>query len=354
MISLNKEGSKKHTAKTFPSLTWAMDIVNYDGPLISLYRDNRGKEALCCWLDCNRTRNRWCLIPIKRELLRRYLTFNLSLKEVYSHAPNLFVFETTNKGSRCNFFEIPLKSLPTEYIPDQDSYLVQEACTESALRMVEMETGDYYLGIDGELYIDDLSHIPRAYQQLYAFHYALKLTGIEEIKNKFADLLRSWKGGINAVNIFRGLKSTIPSIHRAQLKELRYNSPGHIKLNLLPDIASEIEQSLSKITSDDQYKESESLYNNIYAFFKAEGIHGFDADDAVAERKLSSLVEERLANYISDFLLHMGWANDDSPFDSMNVSNLQQLRMLLAYYRRLRKLRPYVAEGNLILGKTLL
>ena len=352
MINLNQAVLNRHTARTFPNFSWTLDIVNYDGPLISLYRDKRGKEALCCWLDCNTTRNRWCLVPIQRDLLRQYLTFNCSLRDVFSKTHKLFVFETTANGSRHNFLEVATKDFPSDYLPEEDSYLVPEACTDSALTLVEMETDNYYLGIDGELYIDDLSHIPRAYQQLYAFHYALKLTGIDQIRNKLAELLRSWKGGIDAVHMFTGFKNTIPSIHRAQLRELRYNSPGHIELNLLPDIAQEIEATLLKITSEESYKASEALYSNIYAFFKAEGIQGFDTEEQTKSRSLSKSAESQLASYITQFLELMGWVSDGSPLESIDTSNLQQLRMLLAYYRRLKKLRPYVAEGNLSLGKS--
>lgn len=352
MIKLTNLITKRHTAKTFPAYSWVMDIINYDGPIISLHKDKRGKEALCCWVDCNRTRNRWCLIPITRELLRAYLTSKASLLEIYDNVAELYIFETTQYGNRTNFCTIPTSNFPREYLPENDSLLVPEVCTESAKEMAKMSTQNYYLGIDGELYIDDLFQIPKAFQQLYAFHYALQLTKIDQIRSKLSQLLSSWKGGIDSVNIFRGLKDVIPSIHRAQLEELRYNSPGHIELNLLPDIARDIERSLSNITPEQNFDDSESLYKEIYSFFRAEGLQGFDSEEETAHRELSEAVNLRLESFIKEFFKQMGWTDTESPFQSINASNLQQVRMLLAYYRRLKRLRPYVVDGNLTLGSS--
>lgn len=337
--------------RSLPKHTWNADLVEFDGPLLSLFKSDRGDDVLYAWLDCTETRHRWCIIPVTRKNLRGYLAQKLSLLELFKLADSLVIFHATDALKRSGFIRTDWERLPTEYLPAADSFLTSEISTEAAKRLISEETEDYYLGLDGdELYIDDLAQIPKIYQQLYSFHYGLEHLGRAAVRGTLARLASKWTGGFSAVHIFSGLKSVTPSIHRARVSELRFNSPGHIKLDLLTDLAERIEVAALSLLNEDRHFAFEIFYKKVYRYFKDNKLSGFDDERVVAAENLSPEVSEQLSAYVADFFGLMAWDDYRAGFESVDANPLQQLRVLLAYYRRLNKLRPYLLQGKLFLG----
>lgn len=205
--------------------------------------------------------------------------------------------------------------------------------------------------MDGELYIDDFSLVPKIYQQLYSFHYGLEHLDRPAVHGALSKLAGSWTGGFSAVHLFTGLNSVTPSIHRAKVAEIQFASPGHIKLNLLADLARRIEVSAHQIINDLSFVALEQYYSTVYRYFKENKISGFD-DERVISASLAPEIVTRLEEFVDFFFDLMKWEDYRGSFNYLNVDALHQLRVLLAYYRRLRKLRPYLVGGNLFLGKS--
>lgn len=338
-------------ARTLPKHQWNADLIEFEGPLLSLYKGESGNDLLYAWLDCTATRNRWCIIPVNRKSLRDYLEQQKTLRELYVESEWVVIFHTGASAKRSAFLRTSWDRLPEAYLPEIDSYLTPEIATPAAEKLAEEITESYFLGLDGELYIDDFSLVPKIYQQLYSFHYGLEHLDRPAVHGTLSKLAGSWTGGFSAVHLFTGLNSVTPSIHRAKVSEIQFASPGHIKLDLLPDLARRIEISAHQVIDETSFLALEQYYSTVYRYFKENRISGFDDERAVSAT-LAPEILTRLEEFVDFFFNLMRWDDYRSGFDYLNVDALHQLRVLLAYYRRLRKLRPYLVGGNLFLGQS--
>ncbi|WP_152669960.1 hypothetical protein [Lysobacter capsici] len=328
------------------NFVWNADLITYDGPLVSLFK-KEDDDFIFLWVDCDRYHNRWVVTPINRQDLDSYLQEKLTLRHVIDKAELLLVFEATKSAQRRNARYITPDNLPDSYKPTKNSFLYESIATDAARQLTQVRPKKYKIMLDGELYIDDIATVPRLYQQLYSFHYGLFNVGRPAVKEALTRLLSKWKGGINAVNIFTGLRSVTPSIHRARVVHLQYNSPGHIELELLKDLADEIDSACDKIIPSEGFAKAEALYSEIYAYFRSERISGFDSETRLHTTKLTKSQSQQLTEYVDRYFHLMGWSSYASDFASIGLDPLSQLRMLLAYYRRLRSLRKYTVSGKI-------
>jgi len=327
------------------NFVWNADLVAFDGPLISLFKKG-DDDFLFVWVDCDHYRNRWVAVPVERGDLQGYLTQKTSLLEIFESADTTLVFESTMKAQKRNYRFIEPHKLPKSYLPKKDSYLTPSIATESAAQLAKDLPSTYLIKLDGELYLDDLASVPKLYQQLYSFHYGLQHLARAAVRDALGRLLDKWRGGINAVNIFTGLRSVTPSIHRAQVKGLQFNSPGHIKLELLQGLAAEISEACSKIESQRDFKVAEELYSEVYSYFRKEKLAGFDRDDFVKSSNITPAQSKRLNEFVDEYFDLMGWQSYSANFAALGLDPLAKIRMLLAYYRRLKSLRRYVKESK--------
>jgi hypothetical protein len=328
------------------NFVWNADLISYDGPVVSLFK-KEDDDFIFLWVDCDEYHNRWIVAPTSRETLKAYLNQATTLRHVILDANLLLAFETTKTAQRRNFRYLAPGNLPDAYMPTEESYLFREIATEAAIQLADTRARSYKIKLDGELYIDDIATVPKLYQQLYSFHYGLANLGRTAVKQALNRLLEKWKGGINAVNMFTGLRSVTPSIHRARVVNLQYASPGHIELELLKNLADEIDSACDRIIPNSDYKSAEALYNEIYSYFRSEKIGGFDSEHRVHAARLTSHQKAGLTEYVDRYFDLMGWTSNRERFASLELDPLAQLRMLLAYYRRLRSLRRFVIEGKI-------
>ncbi|MFL1516848.1 hypothetical protein [Pseudomonas prosekii] len=343
---------EKIEPKFFSKHSWNADLIDFDGPLLSLYKGEYDEDLLYIWLDCNATKNRWGVIPISRNNLRAYLDCSVTLRSVFEESSWVAMFHTGSAPNRRNSPICTTWQEAIEYLPDEDSYLVPEISTEAARQLATEGCEEYPLGLDGDMYIDDIAAIPKIYQQLYSFHYGLEHLYRPAVRATLDRLANNWTGGFSAVHLFTGLNHVTPSIHRAQVTEMRYNSPGHIKLDLLPKLANRIEISAKQVKDDTSFHALEEFYSSTYRYFKENNISGFDDESDGGSINLAPEVVDRLNELVTFFFRLMLWGDYREPFSILQVGPLHQLRALLAYYRRLRKLRPYLVTERLSLGRS--
>jgi len=339
---------RKVGSNELPKYTWNADLVAFDGPLLSLFKQNDGKDVLFSWLDCDSRRNRWCVIPVTRSELWSYLNGQISLRSLILALPSIYIFNTGAKASRRTFFEI--EKLPVQYLPEPDSFLTSEISTSAAKRLISEPAVEETLKLVGEeIYLEDLEGIPKLYQQLYSFHYGMGHLGRPAVRDAVQRLMGQWHGGIGAVNLFSGLKNVTPSIHRARVTALDYHSPGSIKMSLLPLLSARIKLAMGKIVKKEDFSQSEELYNRVYSYFRKHQISGFDDERTVIEKDLPPHQINDLRFFITQFFGIMDWNDYAEHFSKLDITPVSQLRMLLAYYRRLRKLREYIIAEKLAL-----
>lgn len=333
--------------------TWNADLIEFEGPLVSLFKNEEDMDILYVWLDCDEKHHKWCILPVSRANLQGYLTQNITLLKIFRDANEIIVYDSTLELRRINFIKVEPANFPEEYLPKENSYLYPEISTEAAKRLAADLPQEYFIGLDEELYFEELGIIPRLYQQLYSFHYGLEHLSRPAVREKLENLMDRWTGGFSAVNLFTGLRSVMPSIHRSRVTELRYNSPGHVKLSLLPEMAKRIENASDRIESPEDFENFETLYKDIKIFFKNTGISGFEEERSITkESQLSDEELKQLKLYVNKFINMMHWQEHESQFTSIHAGALAQMRALLAYYRRLRQLRRFIRLNKINLGES--
>ena len=331
--------------RAFPDYTWNADLISFDGPLLSLYRrDVGGQDALFFWLDTDNRKNRWGVVELTRSSLRDYLQGNLSLRTIIKQADFVYVF---NVGVKRRTNIQWLRSLPDFYLPKPESYLYPEISTDEAKALTEEAVSAYKLLLSGDdLYVDDLAVIPKLYQQLYSFHYGLGHLNRVAVRDKLASTVRDWKGGFSSVHLFSGMKAVIPSIHRARVSNLQYASPGHIGMELLPDMARKISEVVSSLDGEG-IQRMEHAYSSCYRYFRDEKISGFEEGDERRVDTLTPVQLQKIKDIVIYFVQNLKMPSVGQAFEAMEIDVLGQLRAILAYYRRLRQLHSYVVSGTL-------
>ena len=102
------------------------------GPLLSLYQ-SADDYYLFCWADCDDDNNRWMIFRVGFESLRSYIYGKQTLLCLLTNNPDGFVrfadycgkgdFPTTTQS-------LPTKDIPTDYLPEDDSYFAFEITDE--------------------------------------------------------------------------------------------------------------------------------------------------------------------------------------------------------------------------------
>jgi len=79
------------------------DLIYYDGPILSHFKNNQGDDYLYCWSDADEIYNRWLIFRVSRQSLNKYLTRQLSLRELMLNSadryfePIVFDFEAVKE-----------------------------------------------------------------------------------------------------------------------------------------------------------------------------------------------------------------------------------------------------------------
>ena len=341
-------GTKIH-AGALSAYTWNADLIAFDGPLLSLFKRDNGADYLFAWLDSDDRRNRWAAFDVNRDALRDYLSGTIPLLTLFQNSSEMTVFDTGIAGNRQNARRMHWESLPAEYLPRFDSFFSETIATPEAVRLIEERSSRYSIKLNGELYLEDLASIPKVYQQLYSIHYGLHHLDREAVRNTISSVMHRWNGGFTAVNLFGGLQSVTPKIHRAQLKQLHYNSPGHITMELLPEMAARIKAVTEELLRPETRSTAEALYKEIYKYFREEKISGFEDEKSSSDNDLTTDQLTCIGEFTRRMIRIFKWEEYEEKFLSLRVSKMGQLRVLLAYYRRLRKIIHYSLSGNISL-----
>lgn len=99
------------------------DLIEQDGPLLSLYYNEKGDYYLLYWLDCDDNANRWMILRIDIKMLYEYLNNDKSLLQVIENPSDNFVWITDidNDGKQIYTQALPSTAIPVDYLPDKDS-----------------------------------------------------------------------------------------------------------------------------------------------------------------------------------------------------------------------------------------
>lgn len=356
MEKMSKLVGEKVNNSAFKGQQWIADLIYHEGPYLSLFRGDRRSDLMVLWVDCDNRRNRWVSFDVSGSDLSDYLNGNLSLKALIDQQTEFIFFHTTDGERRNSLLKVGQENFPDAYQPSEDSYWNSSLTTEETLSLIKEKVERYDLGLDGESwYVDDLSSSLKIYRQLYAFHYAFSNLAREAVRRAVATTLSglAWRGGFSTVNWYKSLHNITPIMHRLRIKELQYASPGHITLEVIPSVSKDVASAVGKLGDPEILANSKSLYSEIYAYLRKQGLMSLDARNIVylnpEEKKIMEVngVFDRIGEFLNEIMALYGVEHAKSELLRAGAEELGLLKAMLGYHRRAIQLAEYVADGSL-------
>ncbi len=120
MIGLTGENIK---SLPFKGLNKISDLIYFDGPLLSHFKDTDNRNILFYWVDCDKEYNRWLLFETSEDDLISYLKKEKTFFSLIQNPVN-DVFYTLEIGSVFeyrNIQKISKENLPSDYMPERDT-----------------------------------------------------------------------------------------------------------------------------------------------------------------------------------------------------------------------------------------
>jgi hypothetical protein len=113
------------------SLTRVVDLVNIDGPLLTLYQHVNKNLYLLDWVDRDITANRWLIYRTNPLFLEQFMKCNISHHALFMGGES-FVYKTDiDKNLNWNNWQIiEKKYLPNGYFPSKDILFEKEYCSD--------------------------------------------------------------------------------------------------------------------------------------------------------------------------------------------------------------------------------
>ncbi|MDM0007164.1 hypothetical protein QTI51_17490 [Variovorax sp. J22G73] len=247
---------QKVSAFVFDGHEHVCDLIEADGPLLSLYTDLRD-NWLYLWCDTDRVKvNRWMLIKAPRTSLVEFFSQRISLRALIENSPSVIMLdETAVRSEKVDDLGIPQEPTislkrrfiklddPTDvqaYWPSDRSFFNPELAEGIDIRQ-EFAPSKHLIPVDGRWYFKDLDSFSRTYAKLYAFLYSTKPQFINSMSARLYSLLRApWTGGYSRVNLFSSLRRGLPALHDLQIDSFSYASPGAIEVEALPSICEDV------------------------------------------------------------------------------------------------------------------
>lgn len=336
------------TIDTFPwrNLEKVSDLICFDGPLLSLFKNSEGDQYLYYWCDADTEVNRWLVLRVSREDLEAYLHRRISLDRIVS-APGdglLFALDIDHDLKIRQTVLLSPDQLPASYIPEPDSLL-------DTTHSVPLAESKYRISIDGDWELEDWSVFPHNYGKAYALMYSLF-----ERKSGWAYHAYPWRGGYSTVNFYNALRDEIPEQHRPQVSSLQYSSPGWLELRLSVPVALLVKDSIKAYISHSNAREK---YLDTMKELKARDLLGGQENrrlsvdsnvDSIGDSE--TLSEDDLSTIRSamadlEKILNISGAVAEQ-LDAVTSESLVSLKILLSYYRIIVILASYELDGRAI------
>ncbi|MCR5568517.1 MAG: hypothetical protein K6G31_04500 [Paludibacteraceae bacterium] len=105
-------------------MTRVVDLIYYDGPLLSQYINKNGDNYLFYWVDCDETYNRWIVVRTTGLLINKYIEKEVTLYDVITNPCDGFVYsvDVDSDVNYTNVRIVEVKALPDDYKPRKKSY----------------------------------------------------------------------------------------------------------------------------------------------------------------------------------------------------------------------------------------
>ncbi|WP_184549073.1 hypothetical protein [Mucilaginibacter sp. FT3.2] len=112
------------------SLVRIGDLINYDGPILSLFEDVRnGYLYLFDWVDRIEQYNRWLIFQIRSKDILEFIQKKITYLELFKNTvKNTYYFTDIINNNLNNYRVIQLEIVPEKYYPNANDYFDKTDC----------------------------------------------------------------------------------------------------------------------------------------------------------------------------------------------------------------------------------
>ncbi|MCD4795455.1 MAG: hypothetical protein K8R54_19650 [Bacteroidales bacterium] len=118
--------SKGYNIEELPlkNLKKVADLIEFEGPILSLFKDEKQNYFLFYWVDQDNILNRWLIWKIDIPQLKHYINGIISLYEVINSPTKDYIFQVDIDGelNYRNIKFIDIKDISEDYLPEIESF----------------------------------------------------------------------------------------------------------------------------------------------------------------------------------------------------------------------------------------
>lgn len=204
-------------------------------------------------------------------------------------------------------------------------------------------SGSISIEIDERWTLEDLYVFSRTYEQVYFMTYSLyddlPDSAIDRVTRAYQAF--PWKGGYSAVNFYNQLKYAVPPAKRPKVAAIQYASPGFIELLLLVGVAGALSRVVRSVAST--IREANAAYNEVMSDLQKRKLLRLDVRKKEIDLEKDELaLIELYADRMASLLGFPGHAAITGRTGHPYIT----LKILLSYYRRVRKLAEFRLKGK--------
>lgn len=347
----------KVSATKFDRHSYICDLINFEGPFLSLYKDEHS-DWLYLWGDTDgKNTDRWLIFPITRGNLLAYLKKDFSLRKLLLEATQIYSLDKRvvieqNQVKPTTYRQIIRTTIDQleDYWPDEDS-LFDESLTPDIATARGIAPAIFEIPIGGNWFLQDITGFSKSYTRIYSFLYCTQPRFVTNLTEKVKRYLKSpWKGGYSRVNFFDALHRQIPSIHDMRVAGYRYNSPGEIKIEALNSVGEDVSKLVLSYLS-----QSKSIDHSMKLIDAALGAARVRKEDlsrlndsslSISENHLTTIKEQLdVVSILMDLSKEINLIKQASP------NSVVTAKVMLALLKQLRKVADYQATGMLDLAR---
>jgi len=123
---VDKVNGHRLSEMPFDGLNKESDLLFFDGPLLSHFKDQSGNNYLFYWVDFDEHFNRWLVWKVKEKELTLYLSGTSSLYELMKDKDFVFSVDIDEDVNFKNIQLVDLSQLPEDYFPTEQAFYLME------------------------------------------------------------------------------------------------------------------------------------------------------------------------------------------------------------------------------------
>jgi hypothetical protein len=327
-------------------LTLARTLVYYDGPQVVLGHDGRGTSYLAVGVpSLDDGAPLFLAVAVAEGKLDDYFSEVVDLRHIFRRpkGDRYFTFSLEeNRGGRFALAE--REAVDEEWLPAAGFFASQHTEPNSDAGAAGMQVT--VIPIDGRWDMQDLATFPNKYADAYAFMFAVTRedasSDVSGSQDHFAELFQRypWRGGYSTVSFYNDLYREIPRQQRLKIREIRYASPGVIRIEASALLTDSIRVMVLQI--NENWSVIREAYRELHSSLSERSFLGASRYEIEPSPGDKAVVREG-CRVLSKAI---GFQNLQRIYKLCDDDWISAAKILLSFFRRIEELAAFYDSGK--------